>query len=235
MNYKVTYSNKYLSHHGILGQKWGKRNGPPYPLDAGDHSASEKKAGWKESLKTTKGNVDSPKIKDLKEEREVYVKKALAANSEYQKLDKEADELEDEIARICSKYDLDGDDFGGGDYDTWSEEEIRKASEKCEALQEKLEPIWDRQSAISKEYRKAGEQFVAEKYGDMNLKKMKAAETASTVASVAVAGSLFVGYIAAWATHPIITLAAHAALPVAVVGAAATVNAVQNAKNRKAK
>ena len=23
-----------LSHHGILGQKWGKKNGPPYPLDS---------------------------------------------------------------------------------------------------------------------------------------------------------------------------------------------------------
>ena len=33
-----------LKHHGILGQKWGKRNGPPYPLDAEDHSAAEKKA-----------------------------------------------------------------------------------------------------------------------------------------------------------------------------------------------
>ena len=45
----VVVSNE-LCHHGILGQKWGKRNGPPYPLGASDHSASEKKAGWKKSL-----------------------------------------------------------------------------------------------------------------------------------------------------------------------------------------
>lgn len=33
-----------LSHHGIKGQKWGERNGPPYPLKPSDHSAAEKKA-----------------------------------------------------------------------------------------------------------------------------------------------------------------------------------------------
>lgn len=26
-------SNTYLYHHGVKGQKWGVRNGPPYPLD----------------------------------------------------------------------------------------------------------------------------------------------------------------------------------------------------------
>lgn len=41
---------KHLAHHGILGQKWGKRNGPPYPLGASSHSASERKAGWRKSL-----------------------------------------------------------------------------------------------------------------------------------------------------------------------------------------
>lgn len=34
----------YLVHHGILGQKWGTRNGPPYPLGGGDYSPSEEKA-----------------------------------------------------------------------------------------------------------------------------------------------------------------------------------------------
>ena len=48
--------NTYLYHHGILGQHWGKKNGPPYPLDAGDHSASENKAGWRKSL--SKSGVD---------------------------------------------------------------------------------------------------------------------------------------------------------------------------------
>lgn len=49
----VTYEDSYsleLYHHGIRGQEWGRKNGPPYPLDAADHSAAEKKAGWRKSL-----------------------------------------------------------------------------------------------------------------------------------------------------------------------------------------
>lgn len=41
---------QYLAHHGILGQKWGRKQGPPYPLDAADHSANEKKEGYKKSI-----------------------------------------------------------------------------------------------------------------------------------------------------------------------------------------
>lgn len=48
--YGVIFSKAEIKHHGILGQKWGKRNGPPYPLDAEDHSQREKKAGWRKSL-----------------------------------------------------------------------------------------------------------------------------------------------------------------------------------------
>lgn len=40
----------FLAHHGILGQKWGKRQGPPYPLDEEDHSSTEKKEGYEKSL-----------------------------------------------------------------------------------------------------------------------------------------------------------------------------------------
>ena len=55
-NYRII-KNDELYHHGIKGQKWGDRNGPPYTLDAGDHSAAEKKAGLSTSLRRRTSNV----------------------------------------------------------------------------------------------------------------------------------------------------------------------------------
>ena len=36
-----------LYHHGILKQKWGVRNGPPYPLRGGDYTPAQRKASRK--------------------------------------------------------------------------------------------------------------------------------------------------------------------------------------------
>jgi len=70
MPIKVTRSsNDYLEHHGILGQKWGKRNGPPYPLKAEDHSPSEEKAGWEKSVsRATNVYEKARKIKKVADE-----------------------------------------------------------------------------------------------------------------------------------------------------------------------
>lgn len=47
----------YLVHHGIRGQRWGQRNGPPYPLSGRDYSATEKKwMGHKSSRANSKTN-----------------------------------------------------------------------------------------------------------------------------------------------------------------------------------
>lgn len=74
---KRPYSSE-MYHHGIKGQKWGKRNGPPYPLSDSDHSASEKKAGWKKSLNGDK--EQSPKNRrGLTDKQKKWIKIGAAA------------------------------------------------------------------------------------------------------------------------------------------------------------
>lgn len=84
-SYKIKYQNESLSHHGILGQKWGKRNGPPYPLDYEDHSSSQKKLNSKSSLNNYSNNnpKKSNKSKGFKltDKQKTYIKIGLAATA----------------------------------------------------------------------------------------------------------------------------------------------------------
>lgn len=88
------FESNYLAHHGILGQKWGHKNGPPYPLDEGDHSSSEKKAGWRKSLASA--------IKDhkKKKQRVKALEKARKTKAENAKKAAEKQAYEDEKQRV---------------------------------------------------------------------------------------------------------------------------------------
>jgi hypothetical protein len=77
-----------LSHYGIKGQKWGEKNGPPYPLDASDHSSTEKKAG-------TKGWT-----KEAKQEN----KKKSITNSDSQNSKNQYKKLKDDIKKTGKEY-----------------------------------------------------------------------------------------------------------------------------------
>ena len=39
----MTKNNSFIRHWGIPGMKWGRRNGPPYPLSESQMSSSERK------------------------------------------------------------------------------------------------------------------------------------------------------------------------------------------------
>lgn len=49
--YRIRRTNNYLVHHGKKGQKWGVRNGPPYPLGT---NKSFKATSFSAKLKSAK-------------------------------------------------------------------------------------------------------------------------------------------------------------------------------------
>lgn len=80
----MTYS-EYLAHHGIEGMRWGKRNGPPYPLNESQMTAKEKaknevsefarseavkRAKFKEKVKMTKLKEREARRQNRIDERE---------------------------------------------------------------------------------------------------------------------------------------------------------------------
>ena len=46
--YKYYNPKDYVEHHGIIGMKWGKKNGPPYPLSGPEHASVTKQASASE-------------------------------------------------------------------------------------------------------------------------------------------------------------------------------------------
>lgn len=57
-----------LEHHGILGMHWGRKNGPPYPLDS--------KVSTGKRLKPTSGRIRRKRKRALKKARKVRAENA---------------------------------------------------------------------------------------------------------------------------------------------------------------
>lgn len=90
--YILAPSNNDLYHHGILGQKWGKQNGPPYPLGSSSHSAAEKRAGWRKSL-----NGGSSRAEKKQAKKEAKAEKYRTGETNRLKVERE--KLENKLAK----------------------------------------------------------------------------------------------------------------------------------------
>ena len=73
-----------LSHHGIKGQHWGVRHGPPYPLRGGTYQPIKKKKVYKESR--VRKNTKNDKL---------HIDSTIKEGTEFQTLTRDANRLKD--------------------------------------------------------------------------------------------------------------------------------------------
>lgn len=66
-----------LYHHGILGMSWGHRNGPPYPIPSGRHSAAEKREMKKAKKEARRKKVHSRDAHTMYKYRDEFTTKEI--------------------------------------------------------------------------------------------------------------------------------------------------------------
>ena len=173
------YQENYLSHHGVLGQRKGVKNGPPYPLKPGDHSATEEKAGWKKSLsvKGTRGDIEREpekkpeekksllrRMKEHKVKRELELEEIRRQEQEKirnqeeenrKQLQKEAEEKFEQAKK--SAIDKGDKKWVQKNFDKLTNQELEVALNRINyrqrvdtAYEEKVKTGWDRMDSVMK-------------------------------------------------------------------------------------
>lgn len=104
---KPELSEDTLAHHGIIGQLWGHRNGPPYPLSKKISTGSRLKGSAKRKAKRTQRR----RVKSLKKARKAREAKRV----EQQQIQKSKEEIikSKDINQMLKKV----DDFSNKEID----------------------------------------------------------------------------------------------------------------------
>lgn len=95
------YYSNYISHHGIQGQEWGVKNGPPYPIEDGKHSKKEKK------FKNKGENKKEEKKKTKEQEAYEEAKSKAIKSGNLDEIEKYAEDMTvEELNSALKKYRL---------------------------------------------------------------------------------------------------------------------------------
>lgn len=99
----VSFVEDALEHHGIKGQSWGKRHGPPYPLEGDDRRRSREFAKQNREKK----KEEREKIKIKKRIAKEKIKQEKAAKKDQKKQEDEAKKQQqtaEKLAKEKAKY-----------------------------------------------------------------------------------------------------------------------------------
>lgn len=93
LNFLDSFINS-LEHHGVEGQKWGKRHGPPYPLDseskAKNREAAKKKKAAEKKKKETERTKKRIAKQEAKKQKEIAREEAEKAKKQKELADKKS-------------------------------------------------------------------------------------------------------------------------------------------------
>lgn len=114
--FSTDYYSEFLEHHGIDGQKWGHRNGPPYPLAFSKHSKAEKKAmrsgdgtvyGKKKKIKKSKETTHLRDYTRMTDDEREQAKRQAVRRGDVKETNKNRDYFSDkDIQDVINRYDL---------------------------------------------------------------------------------------------------------------------------------
>lgn len=105
--YFIIPTNRDISHHGTDGQKWGIRNGPPYPLTREGRAAIRKQRAEKKAAKKAEAER---KLQLKKEKEEVAFKakkeKMIMGASASEIMKHRGEWTNEELKRIADRLEL---------------------------------------------------------------------------------------------------------------------------------
>ena len=147
----MTYEDNYLAHHGIKGQQWGIRR---FQNPDGTY--------------TPEGRTRYGRGKNVSREHSETFEK------EYARLKKENKAKEDKLYKrihdVVTRYELDGDDGGGGNYEKFSEAELTKAKKQFWDLNTELDNLYEETRSQSLDY---ANKRIIKKYGQTAIDDMR--------------------------------------------------------------
>lgn len=68
-------ADSFLEHYGVSGMKWGRRNGPPYPLDSEGKAALKKQKADDKAVKKDRKNAEKRRRTMSDEELDSRIKR----------------------------------------------------------------------------------------------------------------------------------------------------------------
>lgn len=133
-------NNNYFYHHGIDGQKWGKRNGPPYPLNRDSIGRVIKRRENKDNAKQRPTNVQAMSIPEAKSRA---IASGQVKNVNKYRVYMTDDEVEQAMNRIAWFAKL----------DSYSDSQTKSAFDKLDSLMKKVDTVGDWLEIMNKVYK----------------------------------------------------------------------------------